>query len=46
MVPHIKIRICIQKNQLQKGFRNLDYLLNYHLAKYGMLDEMIKNYFL
>lgn len=34
------------KNQLQKGFRNLDYLLNYHLAKYGMLDEIIKEYFL
>lgn len=33
------------KNQLQKGFRNLDYLLNYHLAKYGMLDEIIKDYF-
>ncbi len=34
-----------EKNQLQKGFRNLDYLLNYHLAKYGMLDEIIKEYF-
>lgn len=33
------------KNQLQKGFRNLDYLLNYHLAKYGMLDEIISEYF-
>lgn len=33
------------KNQLQKGFRNLDYLLNYHLAKYGMLDEIINEYF-
>lgn len=33
------------KNQLQKGFRNLDYLLNYHLAKYGMLEEIIKEYF-
>ena len=32
------------KNQLQKGFRNLDYLLNYHLAKYGMLEEIIKEY--
>lgn len=34
-----------EKNQLQKGFRNLDYLLNYHLAKYGILDEIIKEYF-
>lgn len=34
------------KNQLQKGFRNLDYLMNYHLAKYGMLDEVLKDYFL
>lgn len=33
------------KNQLQKGFRNLDYLLNYHLVKYGMLEEIIKEYF-
>jgi len=33
------------KNQLQKGFRNLDYLLNYHLAKYGMLDEIVQEYF-
>ncbi len=34
-----------EKNQLQKGFRNLDNLLSYHLAKYGMLDEIIKEYF-
>lgn len=33
------------KNQLQKGFRNLDYLLNYHLAKYGMLAEIVKDFF-
>jgi len=33
------------KNQLQKGFRNLDYLLNYHLAKYGKLNEIVKEYF-
>ncbi len=33
------------KNQLQKGFRNLDYLLNYHLAKYGMLEEIVQEYF-
>ena len=24
------------KNQLQKGFRNLDYLINYYLTKYGI----------
>lgn len=33
------------KNQLQKGFRRLDYLLNFHLAKVGMLEEVIKNSF-
>ena len=33
------------KNQLQKGFRHLDHLINYHLAKYGMLDEILKDYF-
>ena len=33
------------KNQLQKGFRNLNYLMNYHLAKYGMLDKVIEDYF-
>ncbi len=33
------------KNQLQKGFRNLDYLMNYHLSKTGMLEEIIANYF-
>ena len=34
------------KNQLQKGFRKLDHLLNYHLAKYGMLEEIIIDYFM
>lgn len=33
------------KNQLQKGFRKLDNLLNYHLAKVGMLEEIIVDYF-
>lgn len=33
------------KNQLQKGFRNLDYLMNYHLAKYGMLNEVLNDFF-
>ena len=33
------------KNQLQKGFRNLNYLMNFYLAKNGMLEEVIKNYF-
>lgn len=33
------------KNQLQKGFRNLNYLMNFYLAKNGMLEEVIKTYF-
>lgn len=33
------------KNQLQKGFRHIKYLLNFHLAKVGMLEEAIKEYF-
>ena len=33
------------KNQLQKGFRNLDNLMNYHLSKTGMLEEIISEYF-
>jgi type II restriction enzyme len=33
------------KNQLQKGFRNLDNLMNYHLSKTGMLEEVISEYF-
>lgn len=33
------------KHQLQKGFRNLDNLMSYHLAKTGMLKEVIVDYF-
>lgn len=33
------------KNQLKKGFRNLDNLVNYHLSKTGMLEEIINSYF-
>lgn len=33
------------KNQLQKGFRNMNYLMNFYLAKNGMLEEVIKSYF-
>ena len=33
------------KNQLQKGFRNMNYLMNFYLAKNGMLEEVIKTYF-
>lgn len=33
------------KNQLQKGFRNMNYLMNFYLAKNGMLEEVIKEYF-
>lgn len=33
------------KNQLQKGFRNMNYLLNFYLAKNGMLEEIVKRYF-
>lgn len=29
-------------NQLQKGFRHLDHLLNFHMLKHGMLQEIIK----
>ena len=29
-------------NQLQKGFRHLDNLLNFHMLKHGMLNEIIK----
>lgn len=31
------------KNQLTKGFRHLNYLMNYNLAKNGMLAEMVKS---
>jgi len=33
------------KNQLQKGFRNLNYLMNFYLAKNGMIEEVIKTHF-
>lgn len=33
------------KNQLQKGFRNMNYLLNFYLAKNGMLEEIVERYF-
>lgn len=33
------------KNQLQKGFRNINYLMNFYLAKNGMLEEVVKTYF-
>lgn len=33
------------KNQLTKGFRHLHYLMNYNLAKNGMLQEMINKVF-
>lgn len=33
------------KSQLLKGFRNLKYLMNYNLAKDGMLEEIIKEIF-
>lgn len=33
------------KSQLQKGFRNLNYLMNFYLAKNGMLEEVVKSYF-
>lgn len=33
------------KSQLRKGFRKLKNLLNYHLSKSGMLEEIISEYF-
>lgn len=33
-------------NQLLKGFRHLDYLLNFYLLKHSMLDEIIHKVFL
>ncbi len=32
-------------NQLTKGFRHLDYLLNFYLLKHGMLEEIILKVF-
>lgn len=33
------------KNQLDKGFRHIDYLLNYNMLKNGMADHIIKEVF-
>lgn len=35
----------VSKNQLAKGFRHLHYLLNYNLAKNGMLQEIVESIF-
>lgn len=32
-------------NQLQKGFRHLNYLMNYKMLKNGVLEEIIRNIF-
>lgn len=32
-------------NQIQKGFRHLDFLQNFHMLKHGMLEEIIVNVF-
>lgn len=32
-------------NQLQKGFRHLNFLMNYKMLKNGVLDEIIRNIF-
>lgn len=32
-------------NQLQKGFRHLNYLLNYKMLKNGVLEEILRNIF-
>ena len=32
-------------NQLQKGFRHLNYLINYKMLKNGVLEEIIHNIF-
>lgn len=32
-------------NQLEKGFRHLEYLLNFYMLKHGMLDEIISKIF-
>ena len=38
---------CWQKatNQLTKGFRHLDFLMNFYLLKNGMLEEILKEVF-
>lgn len=32
-------------NQLEKGFRHLDYLLNFYMLKHGMLEEIVLKVF-
>ena len=32
-------------NQLEKGFRHLDYLLNFYMLKHGMLEEIVSKIF-
>ena len=32
-------------NQLEKGFRHLEYLLNFYMLKHGMLEEIILKVF-
>lgn len=32
-------------NQLSKGFRHLNFLLNFYMLKHGMLDEIVNNVF-
>ena len=32
-------------NQLEKGFRHLDYLLNFYMLKHGMLEEIVLKIF-
>ena len=32
-------------NQLSKGFRHLDFLLNFYMLKHGMLDEIVNKIF-
>lgn len=32
-------------SQLSKGFRHLDFLLNFYMLKHGMLDEIVNNVF-
>lgn len=32
-------------NQLEKGFRHLDYLLNFYMLKHGMLEEIVLEVF-
>lgn len=34
-----------QKNQMQKGFEKIDYLLNLYFVKHGVLDEILRSIF-